>query len=293
MEPVQKKFKRDKKCLRPDKKCGKIIVEIFSPNHAGPEKKIIKVLPIIEESVKLFRPFIPSSIDIKFNIPEDSSSINTDPTQIHQVLINLGTNASQSMENEGGVLEIGLSEIDLERGFRVMYQELNPDRYVLLTLKDTGLGIDPSIMERIFDPYSTTQEQGESAGMGLTVIHSIVKSYQGEISVESLSGLGTTFKVYIPVSVGEIFLEERVEQKPPAGMGKILFVDDDESLVEMGSLILEKFEYEVVTRTNPLEDLELFNQIRKFDAVVTDMTMPMMEGNRLFKEIFKSNPDYR
>ncbi|MCP4023478.1 MAG: PAS domain S-box protein, partial [Desulfobacteraceae bacterium] len=244
-----------------------------------PEKKNVKILPIIDESIKLLRPSIPSFIDIKLNIPKDCVPINADSTQIQQVLINLCTNAAQSMEKDGGVLEIGLTQIELKKELRLTYQLLEPGNYILLSIRDTGPGIEPAIMERIFDPYFTTQEQGESTGMGLTVVQNIIKSHQGGISVESEQGKGTAFKVYFPVSHGDVLIEERIDQEPLAGMGTILFIDDEEALVEMGGLILEKFGYEVETRTNPKEALALFkSDPQKYDVIVTDMTMPVMTG---------------
>jgi CheY-like chemotaxis protein len=215
-----------------------------------------------------------------------------DPTQIHQVLMNLCTNATHAMREKGGALEVGLEDVDLDADAPVQYPDLKPGPHVRLTVSDTGHGLDPAVMERIFDPYFTTKDKGVGTGLGLAVVHGIVKSHGGTITVYSEVGKGTTFHVLFP-RIESVDAEETEVLEPlPKGDERILFVDDEEALVKIGQQMLERLAYEVVPRTSSIEALEAFRaQPDKFDLVITDQTMPNMTGEMLAKELMGIRPD--
>ena len=254
-------------------------------------KKPTNLIPVVKESLNLLRSSIPRSIEIRQNIPEDVDSILADPTQMNQVLINLCTNAHHAMP-EGGVLEASLKNVELDEDAAAKYPDLKPGRYVNLTVSDTGQGINPELKDRIFDPYFTTKEIGKGTGMGLSVVHGIVKSHKGAISVESDIGHGTTFSLFFPVVKEEAVSEPEMDEKLPEGNERILLVDDEESIIYVGRLRLERLGYKVEARMNPVEALEIFRaDPDRFDLVITDMTMPQMNGDQLVKEVLKIHPD--
>ena len=255
------------------------------------ERKPVKINPIVTGALKLLRSSIPTSIEIRSNIPRDSAIILADPTQINQIMINLCTNAAHAMEEDGGVLEISLDSMTLEQSTAQSY-ELSPGRYVKLTVNDTGHGIDPEINDRIFDPYFTTKEVGKGSGMGLAVVHGIVMNQDGAITVDSEVGKGTTLNVFLPIVEREPVPEITIDKDFPTGKERILFVDDEESIVKMGNQRLERLGYQVESTTSPLEALDLFrSKPDQFDLVITDLTMPKMTGDKLVKEILKIRPD--
>jgi CheY-like chemotaxis protein len=255
------------------------------------EKKPTNIILIIKESLKLLRSSIPTSIEIRQNIPEDIDTILADPTQINQVFINLCTNADHAMP-DGGVIVVTLKKIELDEDTAVQHPELNPGRYVNLTVSDTGHGISHNEIDRIFDPYFTTKEVGKGTGMGLAVVHGIVKGHNGIILVESELGKGTTFSIFFPVVAKEAVVETEADEKLPTGDERILFVDDEELIVGIEHQILERLGYKVESTTSPIDALELFrSKPDQFDLVITDMTMPKMTGDKLVKEILKIQPD--
>ena len=255
------------------------------------ERKPIKLIPIIKDSLKLLRATIPTSIDIRQDIQATDDTILADPTQIHQVMMNLCTNASHAMET-GGSIEVGIENVVLDEDSAVIYTDLNPDNYVRVTVSDTGQGIVPEAIDRIFDPYFTTKEVGKGSGMGLSVVHGIIKSHGGAISVESELGKGTTFNVLFPVVEKQADSEIETDEELPTGNERILFVDDEESMVYVGRYILERLGYQVEAQTSPVQALKLFQaNPDQFDLVITDMTMPKMTGDQLAKEILKIRPD--
>ena len=175
-----------------------VVKQILAFSRQTPqEMKPVRIIPIIKESLKLLRSSIPSTIEIHQNISSESDTVLADPTQIHQVLINLCTNAAHAMGEKGGVLEVSLKNIELDEFSAIHYHDLSSGKYVRLTVSDKGHGIEPKIMERIFDPYFTTKKIGEGSGMGLSVVHGIIKSHGGSISVNSEPGKGTVFHVYL------------------------------------------------------------------------------------------------
>ncbi len=255
------------------------------------EKKPINIAPIIIESLKLLRASIPTSIEIRQNITKEIHTILADPTQINQILINLCTNANHAMPG-GGILEVGLKNVELDEGATAQHSDLDPGPYVHLTVTDTGQGMNPEIKGRIFDPYFTTKDVGKGTGLGLSVVHGIVKNHRGGISVNSEPGEGTTFGIYFPVIETEAETEIETDEKLLTGNERILFVDDEESLVYVARIRLERLGYQVDAETSPVEALNLFRDIpNQFDLVITDMSMPQMSGERFVQEILKIRPD--
>jgi len=196
------------------------------------------------------------------------------------------------MQKTGGVLEVEMCDVELDSDFVSMYPDIKPGSYVKLTVGDTGNGMTPDVLCRIFDPFFTTKDKDEGTGLGLSVVHGIVKSYGGIITVYSEPGKGATFNVFLP-SIKKELRHEAVDDRPiPKGSEKILFVDDEQSLVDMKKEILESLGYEVTARSSSVESLELFkNQPDNFDLVITDMTMPYMSGDELAKELISVRSD--
>ncbi|HOV86801.1 MAG TPA: PAS domain S-box protein [Syntrophobacteraceae bacterium] len=265
----------------------------FSRNTPG-ELKPVRPGMIIREALGLLRPSLPSTIEIHTNLDEDAvhSTVIADSTGIHQVLMNLCTNAAHAMRETGGVLTIGLDDVDLDADTARQHQDLKPGPYVRLSVSDTGHGMEDSVKERIFDPYFTTKGPSEGSGMGLAVVYGIVKSLSGGIEVFSRPGRGTTFEVYLPRSGTS---PEPIRDSLPGilpGKGRILVVDDEKVLVEMIKEMLESLGYEVSVRYTSMGALEFFrDHSESFDAVITDQTMPHMTGIQLAREILKIRGD--
>jgi PAS domain S-box-containing protein len=249
------------------------------------KKEPLKIHSIVEESIRLLRASIPTTIKIQTDIQGDAASINADPTQIHQVLINLCTNAAHAMEEKGGVLSLGVMERNMGNETNDPYPDLIPGRYVQLTVCDNGTGIDPKNMDRIFDPYFTTKEPGKGTGMGLAVVHGIVKNHDGVISIDSEPGKGTSVKILFPAIKEESVPENLILKELPKGNERILFIDDEESIVAMAHRILERLGYHVEGKTDSVKALELFrSDPDRFDLIITDMTMPGLTGDHLVRE---------
>ena len=248
--------------------------------------------PVIEETLKLLRSTIPTTIEFSEKI-DTSARILGDQTQVQQVIMNLCTNAYHAMREEGGILDVSLSSFELDSKSAPQYPGLSPGPYVKLVVSDTGCGMDDATRRRIFDPYFTTKKKGEGTGLGLSMVHGIVKGHGGEITVYSEPGIGTTFVVYLPsIEQMEESATTETEQSIPRGTEHILFVDDEQSIVDMNIQRLERLGYRVTARTSSLEALELFKkQPDQFDLVITDMTMPKMAGHRFAEEVMKIRPD--
>jgi signal transduction histidine kinase/ActR/RegA family two-component response regulator len=256
------------------------------------ERKPLKVQFLIKEALKLLRATIPASIDIDCEIDEFCGPIRGDPTQIHQVIMNLCTNAYHAMQKTGGKLDVRLKEIHLSYEQSIERVGMKVGKHIELTVTDTGHGMEPQVMERIFEPYYTTKEQGKGTGLGLSVIHGIVKNHGGDITVTSLPGKGATFKVYLPI-IDDIEVE--IETNPPAiainGKERILLVDDEEQIIDIEQQILERLGYNVTPKTDSEEALEEFAaQPDRFDLVITDMTMPKMTGDQLARRMMDIKP---
>ena len=254
----------------------------------------VLVIPVIKESLKLITAALPSTIDIKQRFPTEQIMILGDPTQLHQVIMNLCTNAYHAMREHGGTLEVSLTVVTL--GLGDLNQDLlDPGPYLKLTVSDTGSGMTKATMERIFEPYFTTKSHAEGTGLGLTVVHAIVRSHKGNIKAYSEPGKGSSFHVYLPLLAGSDTAESIPATAPPAiGHEHILLVDDEATVVEPTQKILEQHGYRVTSTTSSVEALELFRaNPTGIDLIITDQTMPYMTGDQLALEVKRLRPDIR
>ncbi len=242
---------------------------------------------IVEEGLRFLRGAIPATIELVFKAPPKIGMVHGDPTQVYQVLMNLCVNASHAMESDGGVLSVELSETNLGEDFTETHPPLVPGQYVNLSVSDTGTGIDPDILDKIFDPYFTTKQVGAGTGLGLSVVHGIIQSHGGGIFVTSQPGIGTRFDVFLPiVAVGSESPQERVSPLAPTGNETVLLVEDEPLVAELEQTILERLGYTVVVTNSPLEALELVKKNpMKFQVLITDFTMPKMTGISLAGQI--------
>jgi PAS domain S-box-containing protein len=257
------------------------------------ELKPMYLKPVIKEVLKLIKASLPSTIEIREDLKMDAGVVMADPTQIHQIMMNLCTNAAHAMIEEGGILEVLLYDIIFDENLTVSHPEMNPGKYIVLSVSDTGHGMSPDIVERIFEPYFTTKEKGVGTGLGLAVVHGIVKSYGGAINVQSEPGSGTTFKIYFPAIKTEPAYDHMTqEHEIPCGNEKILFVDDEAVLARLWKNILENLGYSVSMMTDSTEAFRLFySDPEYFDLIITDMTMPGITGAKLVKSIRNIRPD--
>jgi CheY-like chemotaxis protein len=282
-----------KEVLKAGRRARDVVKQILAfSRQTEQERKPLEISLIVKEALKLLRASLPATIEIRQNIGTDLGTVLADATQIHQVLMNLCTNAAHAMGERGGILEVNLANVELGSDFTSRYPDIDPGPYLRLTVSDTGHGMHPSIMERIFNPFFTTKERGEGTGMGLAVVHGIVKGYGGTITVFSEPGEGSTFHIYLPLIDREVEPEAGIGEPIPTGNEHILFIDDERAIVDVGKQILERLGYDVVTITSSTAALELFRaQSDKFDLVITDMTMPNMTGEELARELMNIRPD--
>ena len=275
------------------KRAGDLVKQILAfSRQADQELRPLKVQFIIKEVLKLIRSSLPSTIEIKQYISNKCGFVLADATQIHQIAMNLMANAYHAMLDNGGRLEVTLKDVELEADDLKDFSML-PGAYVCLTVSDTGIGMEKIVMDRIFDPYFTTKEKDKSTGLGLSVVHGIVKSYKGEIRVYSEAGKGTTFHVYLPVIKSQVEAEEPVTITPDQrGTEHVLLVDDEVPTVRMEKQMLERLGYHVTSRSSSVDALEAFRAAPdKFDLVITDMTMPNMTGVQLSQKLLETRPD--
>ena len=253
-------------------------------------KATINMSQTIRESLKLLRSSIPSSIRIHQNIDESCHPVNANETQVHQIMINLCTNAADAMADQGRI-DISLSNFTVSQESAPHIPALGAGEYVRLTVCDTGHGMDEETKNRIFDPYFTTKEIGRGTGMGLSVVHGIVASQDGVIHVESVVGRGTCFEIYLPASQGKIGKKQAETDKLPKGSGRILLVDDEEHLMKLGEKILARYGYTVTGFEDPRKALKSFQaHPDAFDLVVTDLSMPDLTGAQLSRKIQAVRP---
>jgi len=246
---------------------------------------------IVQEALKLLRASIPSTIEIIEHINTKTRPILADPTQVHQILINLCTNACHAMEQTGGILDITLNDYELLQDEIQKHPEVQPGGFVVLTISDTGSGIEPDIWGRIFDPYFTTKEVGKGSGMGLSIVHGIVTSYGGFITSENKFGGGTVFRVFFPAIEQEVVSEVETCEVAPSGTERILLVDDEEILADLGEMMLGQLGYAVTALTRSSEALVIFQQQPdSFDVVITDQTMPDMTGIDFARKLWQIRP---
>jgi len=256
------------------------------------EKGVLQISSVVKEVLKMLRSSLPATIKIRRKIEADSSLVMADPTQLHQVLVNLCTNASHAMREAGGLLEVSLTDVNFESETKVGDESLPPGPYVKLSVSDTGCGMEKEVMDRIFEPFFTTKKVNEGTGLGLSVVHGIVKSHNGSIAVDSTPGKGSTFDILFPkVESNEV---QPPDASEPAARKQevILLVDDEKLMVDVTKQILERLGYSVVATTSSIVALEAFQEEpEEFDLVITDQTMPNMTGTQLARELIAIKPD--
>jgi len=255
------------------------------------EIKPIQVDFIIKEVLKFVRSSIPTTIEIKQNIVNDSF-IMGNSSQFHRIMMNLCTNAAYAMEDRGGTLEISLKNMIIDQVPMRGKYHLKPGDYIEIKVSDTGEGIDPQIIDKIFEPYFTTKGPTEGTGMGLALVHGIIETYNGKIFVESTLGKGTAFTMYLPTIKRKKSTLPHIVNELPTGKERILFVDDEAPIAKIAKRILGKLGYAVTTRTSSTEALELFrSKPNNYDLVISDVTMPKMTGDQLTQKIIEIRPD--
>ena len=269
-----------------------LIHQILAFSRQGEHQKMLMSLkPMVKETIGFLRASLPSTIQLQHYIKPDAGAILADSTQMQQVLMNLCTNAAHAMEEAGGVLKIKLDTATIAEEDLRLDPEAEPGDYVRLTVLDTGHGIEPGVLDRIFDPYFTTKGPEKGTGLGLAVVHGIVKSHGGIIRVYSDVGKGTVFHVLLPRADEAVKREEKPAQPLPTGNERILVVDDEKPLADVYQQLLEMLGYQAETRTSPVEALEAVRMNpQKYDLVITDMTMPQMTGYNLAKRLMEIIP---
>lgn len=259
------------------------------------DSELISLQPahVINEAIELLRPTLPSTIVIKRKI-NTTKFIIADPSQMHQILMNLCINAFHAMEQTGGIIDITLVDCVRSEEDLLDIPEIKPGKFVMLSVGDSGQGIAPEVTAKIFDPYFTTKEIGKGTGMGLAIIHGIVTKYNGYITCDSELGKGSVFSIFFPAIEQEAgAVQEKVMTGDlPTGIERILFIDDEEMLVDIGKETLTRLGYEVTVRTSSLEALDIFqDQPDQFDLIITDQTMPGITGLELARRIRLIRPD--
>ncbi len=272
-----------------------LVRQILAFSRQGEQKRgPIRIGPIVEEALKFMSRVLPSTIEVRQEIravPYGADIVVADPSQVHQILMNLVTNAAHAMRERGGVLEVKLSAVEFFAYDFACPADLKPGPYIRLAVSDTGQGIAPSALERIFEPYYTTKGPGEGTGLGLAVVHGIVISHEGAITVYSKPGDGSVFNVYLPRAESEASTTGSELLGLPRGNERVLFIDDEKDLAAVGGSMLEFLGYTVIAKSSALEALEVFrSQPDGFDLVITDMTMPAMTGLDLAEELLRIRP---
>jgi signal transduction histidine kinase len=257
------------------------------------EKYPVQVSLILKEALKLLRSSIPSSIEINHEIVSGAKAL-ADPSQVHQIIMNLCTNSFHAMEDKGGILDISLKEKDLHAGDLSAESPLTPGKYLILRVADTGEGMRREVMQRVFEPYYTTKATGRGTGLGLAVVHGIVGSYDGDVTVESEVGKGTVFQVFLPVVEGQptVIPAATPVDIPITGSERILFIDDEKEILDIAEQAFSQFGYHIDTFADPVRAVEEFRKNpNQYDLVITDMTMPGITGDEVISLVLGLRPD--
>jgi len=261
-------------------------------NQQEKEKEHVQISSIVKEVHGMLRSSLPATIKFNRKIEADSSVVLADPTQIHQVLVNLCTNASHAMCDAGGLLEVALEDVALESETRIADELLGPGPYVKISVSDSGCGMDKEILERIFEPFFTTRKVNEGTGLGLSVVHGIIKSHDGAIAVSSMPGEGTTFDIFLPKIESNEIQGSQPSQPTTKEKEVILLVDDEEMMVDVTKQILVRLGFDVIAKTNSIDALETFQEEPdKFDLVITDQVMPNITGTQLAEKLISIRSD--
>jgi PAS domain S-box-containing protein len=250
----------------------------------------VQIRHIVDELLALVRATFPATIRIEKDLRSESL-VMCDATQFYQILLNLCSNAGYAMRENGGLLKVALTDIDLDASF-AEHEGISPGRYIQLSVSDTGTGMTADVRKRILDPFFTTKEKGKGTGIGLSLTYDIIKRYGGTLSVHSEPGMGSTFNVFLPTIDGQQFLEAESAEALPTGNERILFIDDEDTLADLGKQMIESLGYQVTSRVNSLEALSLFQtHPDAFDLVITDLVMPDLTGDELVKRMHAIRPD--
>lgn len=257
------------------------------------QKQVIRISPILKEALKFLRASVPSTVEIRQVLDARTETIMADPTQVHQVLMNLCTNASHAMRDRGGVMEVRLDNGSPNGNGSDRSSDSELCGYLRLSVSDTGHGMSQEVMERIFEPYFTTKDKTQGTGLGLSVVHGIVRDHGGSMDVWSEVGKGSRFQVYFPLACQDVDMSARDGAPLTAGTGEhILLVDDERSVIEMAKEMLQRLGYRVSAEYGSMDALSLFSDDpRQFDLVITDLTMPKMTGRELARELLRIRPD--
>jgi len=293
LSPESPEYEYTQEIFRAAKRGRDLVKQILVFSRKSEHEKLpVRVQQVLKEVLKLVRSTIPSNIEISEYTQIDCGLVMADPTQVHQIAMNLITNAYHAVEQTGGKISVGLTEANLA-GDNLVRAHLIPGKYAVLSISDTGSGIDPMVMDKIFEPYFTTKAKGKGTGLGLSVVYGIVKEYQGDIKVFSEVGKGTTFDVYLPIMEKSSEVVTVLEtEKYETGNERILLVDDEEPIARLEKQMLERLGYRVIFRINSVEALEAFKaNPDAFDLVLTDMTMPNMTGDQFARELISIRPD--
>jgi PAS domain S-box-containing protein len=270
-----------------------LVAQILTFSRRREQQRVVTRLgPVVKEALRLLRASLPATIDIRLDIDDDSPPVLCDPTQMHQVLMNLGANAAYAMRAAGGVLAVSLRAVEVESAMVAQYPQLRTGRTVCLAVRDTGCGMDAATRERIFEPFFTTKAPGEGTGLGLAVVHGIVVNHEGVVAVDSRPDAGTVFNLYFPVV--ESAESESITETPPLPRGQgecILFVDDEPAVVQIGGRMLTKLGYRPLAFTSAMDALAAFRaNPDEIDLVLTDMTMPNISGVELARQVYALRP---
>jgi len=294
LPPDGELWQQQQEIIKAGKRAKELVGQILSFSRQTEHELTPVSLPsLLKEVVKLLRASIPSSIEIRLQIEPDCGMVLADPSQLHQVIMNLCTNAYHAMRPNNGVLDISLAPVTIDRDDISKQVLLEPGPHLRLAISDTGCGMAKSTIDRIFEPYFTTKPKGEGTGLGLSVVHAIVKNHGGAITVYSELGKGTTFHVYFPEQTNSAQETEREELQPVrGGSERILVVDDEQGIVDLLHCMLEGLGYQVIPQHSSLEALEYVASHRgEIDLVLTDMSMPNLSGTQLTRQIKKLCPD--
>jgi CheY-like chemotaxis protein len=256
------------------------------------EKRPVALCAIARESLKLLRASIPSTIEIHSELGCERDTVLADPTQLHQVVMNLCTNAWQAMREKGGTLEVGVRETVMDESSAARLQDLEPGNYLVLSVRDTGPGIPMALQGRIFEPFFTTKKRGEGTGLGLSVVHGIVKSHDGDIRLRSRPGQGALFEIYLPQVAPRTGVDDLTTKEVVArGNENVLIVDDEPTLTEVLKMLLETLGYHARSVNSPAEALKALKDDGAYvDLLLTDLTMPGMTGIELAREARRIRP---
>lgn len=270
-----------------------MVQKILTFSRQGDQGMVpVQMDAVVEEAISLIRPSLPIDVKVETHLPKNLGQVMADSNQIHQIVMNLCTNAGYAMENGGGTLEVALTQITVPEKHQDLTEDMAAGVYLQLRITDSGSGIPPDLLGRVFEPFFTTKPQGKGTGMGLAMVYGIVLDHGGNILVTSTEGHGTTFRVLLPVTLRLAVQKSNDETNSTEGVGRVLLVDDEEMLVNLVRRTLGNLGYEVDAYTEPGEALKAFQaDPDSYDIMVTDLTMPGLTGRELAREVQKISPD--